>query len=124
MQLEEALSSLIKDRATVTVDYYKEYLKLLYKLKKYEVLFDEAVNMQSLYESNIYPLEWICKVYVELVIENNPTVNVFADKMEPYCHKLSSLQENATMVIFTQAVDAFKSENYMEARDDLKKGKL
>lgn len=112
---------MVSDRTTVCTNYYKEYLKLLYKLQKYDVLFTEAIKMQNLYESTIYPLEWIAKIYVELSVEENELANNFEEEIDKYCTKMLILQEDSVMAIFAQAVKKYRVKNYVESRHDLEK---
>lgn len=120
--METTLRTVIKESTSVTCDYYKDFLKLLYKSKKYNEVFTEAINMHKLYENNVYPLEWICKIYVEMVIEENSIVTEFENKIEPYCDKLLELQTDAIMGVFTKSVFTFKKQQYCTSREYLKKG--
>lgn len=107
---------IIKESTSVTCDYYKEYLKLLYKLKKFREVFVEAKNMYENYE-NSYALEWICKIYVELVIEEDDLSKEFENEIVKYLKKLTEMQPDCIMGIFTQAVIAFRKNDYATARD-------
>ena len=45
----------------------KHLIKLYYKIKDISSLVKTAVKMTSLFPENVYPLEWLCKVYLESV---------------------------------------------------------
>lgn len=116
------MASLVSDRTTVCSNYYKEYLKLLYKLQKYDTVFSEAVKMQNLYETTVYPLEWIAKIYVELSIEENELANNYQNDIDKYCIKMLALQEDSVMAIFAQGVKKYRLKNVVESKEDLEKG--
>lgn len=61
---------------------FKRYLKLLHGLKMYEKLVEKATMMYNRFQSDIYPLEWICKVYAEKLIEEE-RMQALVDT--PYC---------------------------------------
>lgn len=44
---------------------FKAYLKLLYKMQRIENLLQESCRMSNQYPKEVYPLEWICKIFVE-----------------------------------------------------------
>lgn len=44
---------------------FKAYLKLLYKLERIENLLQQSCLMVDQYPSEVYSLEWICKIFVE-----------------------------------------------------------
>lgn len=85
-------------------------------------MFNEAIKMHSIYESTIYPLEWLCKIYVELSIEDNSLADKFDEEMDKYCAKMIVMQPDAVMVVFVKGVQLFRAKKYVEARDELKKG--
>ena len=45
------------------MDNIKHLIKLQYKLRNISDLVSTAVKMIQLFPENIYPLEWVCKVY-------------------------------------------------------------
>ena len=65
---EETLSSLVSDLETIqNLENLKLLIKHLYKVRSLEKLVATALKMNSIYPENSYPLEWICKVYLEWV---------------------------------------------------------
>lgn len=55
--LEQVLIYIINDEDSINRhEYYKKYLKLLYKTEKFDKLFIEAVQMHTIFNQDIYPL--------------------------------------------------------------------
>lgn len=55
--LEQVLSLIINNGDSINRhEYYKKYLKLLYKSEKFSKLFQEAVKMHSIFIQDIYSL--------------------------------------------------------------------
>lgn len=118
---ETTLAAILQEPASITNDHYKEYLKTLYKLKKYETLFNEAIKMFNVYSESTYALEWICKVYVELSIEEETLSTKLEAEVKIYYEKLLELQPEAVMGIFVQAVLAYQDNQISIATDLLKR---
>lgn len=106
----------------MTRQYYAEYLKILYKKNKYELLFQEAEKMYSLYSTDLTPLEWICKVYNELVIEGIAVIQNKREKIEHYFGILLNIQSDSSIGLFTKSVTLFEDKHYNESKDILKQG--
>lgn len=97
-------------------------MQILHKQGKREKLLEEAKNMHLLYEDDILPLEWICKVYNESYIEHTVISESIEDNVKQLCEKLLKIQENSGMGMFTKAVLSFKEGNISEAEGLLRKG--
>jgi hypothetical protein len=55
--LEQVLVSIIEDKDSLNRhDYYKKYLKLLYKSEQFIKLMFEAIKMHNIFNQDIYPL--------------------------------------------------------------------
>ena len=64
--LLETLGALISDSETPTnLEHSKQHLRLLYKLRKPGEALAAAQVMSGIWPKNIYPLEWLCKIYIE-----------------------------------------------------------
>ena len=64
--LLETLGALISDSETPTnLEHSKQHLRLLYKLRKPGEALAAAQVMSRIWPKNIYPLEWLCKIYIE-----------------------------------------------------------
>lgn len=140
--LEKALSSVVSNSQTANrQDFYKRYLKLLYKLKKYELQLQEAAKMHDLYPKNSYPLgkmflfkqqqslktqneklilvffsEWISRTYSEQVILNNKCKDF---PITRYHETLLKLNQTSYFALLAKAVDFYVQKNYIACRDIL-----
>ena len=55
--LEQVLSGIIDNENSINRhEYYKKYLKLLYKTEKFDKLFSEAIKMHNIFSQDVYPL--------------------------------------------------------------------
>jgi hypothetical protein len=107
-----------------TEEYYKRYLRLLYKSKKFTLLLDEARNMRLLYPKSELPLEWICKVYSEQTAQGVDMSDVFENNIEEYYKKLEALNSLSSMALLAKGAQLFKNRNFIEACDALTQGKV
>ena len=66
--LLNALEKTVNDNQTPTnMENLKHLIKLQYKMKSISNLVITAVKMIGIFPENIYPLEWMCKIYLEVV---------------------------------------------------------
>jgi hypothetical protein len=107
-----------------TEKYYKRYLRLLYKSKKFTLLLEEARNMHLLYPKSELPLEWICKVYSEQTAQGVDMSDVFDNNIEEYYKKLEALNSLSSMALLAKGAQLFKNRNFIEACDALTQGKV
>lgn len=112
----------MKSQKTRTRKLYSDYLQILHKQGKREKLLEEAKNMHLLYDDDILPLEWICKVYNESYVECTVLSESIEDNVKEFCEKLLKIQENSGMGLFTKAVLLFKEGRISEAEQILRKG--
>lgn len=65
-QLEEALEHLLNESVLgENESNYQSYLRILYRLRKFPKLIVAAQNMLNIFPT-YYPLEWICRTFVEM----------------------------------------------------------
>ncbi|PSN51235.1 Tetratricopeptide repeat protein 37 [Blattella germanica] len=119
--LETALETVVKDPTPEDKniqDYYKKYLRLLYKNNKKTLLLDEARNMHLLYPKSDSALEWICKVYSEHVALNLTCSKVFEDNIEGYYKKLDELNWESSLSLLAKGAYLLRKANY-DPNEDL-----
>ncbi|XP_057320439.1 SKI3 subunit of superkiller complex protein [Microplitis mediator] len=110
------ISSIQKDTPPKYMEYYKNYLKLLFSEKNYLGLFSAATQINLKYPRELYPLEWICRVYAEqVVLENYDTIEDIA--IDLYYQSLLDLDSNSYLAIFAKAMHYYQNNNYVESRD-------
>nr|CAD7203299.1 unnamed protein product [Timema douglasi] len=115
---ETTLSTILKNSpGNDTEEYYKKYLKLLYKHDKLSLLLEEAKRMHELYPSSSYPLEWICKVYGEEVAHGR---DGWTD-VEELCDKLTAISPDSTIGAVARGALHMRRGDLVTALDLLKK---
>ncbi|XP_046996555.1 tetratricopeptide repeat protein 37 [Schistocerca americana] len=120
-KLEDALSLILQDDLEEEKeDYYKKYLKLLYKCKKYKELMNEAINMHLLYKKMEYPLEWICKCYSEATVHCLQSVNHVNSCIEDYITRLLALNQNSGLALLAKGAKLFNDGSFTDACEVLK----
>lgn len=122
-QLETSLGIVIKEPISEDIEeYYKKYLRLLYKSKKFTLLLEEARKMHLLYPESVYALEWICKVYSEQIAQGVRVLDVSENSIKEYYKKLEVLSSGSGMVLLVKGAVFFRNESFVEARDALTQG--
>lgn len=122
-QLETSLGIVIKEPIFEDIEeYYKKYLRLLYKSKKFTLLLEEARKMHLLYPESVSALEWICKVYSEQIAQGVRVLDVSENSIKEYYKKLEVLSSGSGMVLLVKGAVFFRNESFVEARDALTQG--
>jgi hypothetical protein len=122
-QLETCLGIIVKESSPEDIEeYYKKYLRLLYKNKKLTLLLEEAGVMHSLYPKSELPLEWICKVYSEQIAQGVKVLDVFEDNIEEYYKKLEVLNSESSLMLLAKGAELFRNKSFVEASDALTQG--
>lgn len=111
---------MVKTKATITLDYYKKYLKILYRLQKYDILIEEAIIMHSIYTMDISAIEWICKVYTESQIQNQP---IEIENITQYINRLLEANSNSTLALLAKAVIFYNDRKFIDCRGVLNNSK-
>lgn len=104
------------------VDIYRDYFKMLHQKGNLEELVKAAEEMTSIYTSNVIPLEWISKVYIEnesFAISEHLKANFGI-----YVERLLELNPNSVLGLMASALVKFAIGDLANSRDILLKGKL
>lgn len=135
--LEDVLAEICKDTETTNrQEYYKRYLKILYKRGKLDALLTESARMHEQFSDDTYPLgersmkilccrirfthyychfsEWICRLYSEKSISNGSCDGI---EITPFYETLSALNTESSMAAMAKGVNLYQKSNYIEARD-------
>jgi hypothetical protein len=124
-QLETSLGMIIKESACEDIEeYYKKYLRLLYKNKKFTLLLEEARKMHLLYPKSVSSLEWICKVYSEQIAQGVEVLDVSENNFEECYKKLEVLNSGSSLVLLAKGALLFRNKSFVEARDALTQGTM
>ncbi|XP_014213900.1 tetratricopeptide repeat protein 37-like [Copidosoma floridanum] len=113
--LEQILSSIVEDKNSANRhEYYKKYLKLLYKFEKIDKLMSEAAKMHAIFVLDIYPLEWVCRAYSEFTITHSKYEGV---DITIFYETLLDHDPEALLGHFAKAVYLYETGNLIDARN-------
>lgn len=102
------------------LDICRDYFKLLHQKGKLEELTRAAEEMTNVYNSNLVPLEWICKIYIEnetFKISENLKANFGI-----YVERLLELNANSLLGLMASGLVKSAIGDLASARDILVKG--
>lgn len=111
--LKEAL-----EKALIDTDHpqhgnvFKRYLKLLFNSKLYKDLIVKAKEMTVLYPEDVYPLEWLCKVFME-----NEEIQSNFLEIESFANELGKLNEKSGLAALVNSFFSYKRADYILARE-------
>ena len=91
-------------------DLFKKYLKLLHSLKNYKKLLEKAGEMSEKYSNDIFPLEWICKIYAE----NHENKELFDDYLYGKMEEALKINPNSTLILVANGIQLFYDQNYIQ----------
>jgi superkiller protein 3 len=104
------------------VEICRDYFQILNQKNKLEELIQGAEEMSSVYENNVVPLEWICKVYIEN--ESFAISEHLKSNFGMYVERLLELNPNSVLGLMASALVKFTIGDLAGSRDILVKGKL
>lgn len=102
------------------LDICRDYFKLLNQKGRLEELTRAAEGMTIIYNNNVVPLEWICKIYIEnetFAISENLKANFGI-----YVERLLELNANSVLGLMASGLVKFAIGDLASARDILVKG--
>nr|XP_029718671.1 tetratricopeptide repeat protein 37 isoform X2 [Aedes albopictus] len=100
---------------------FKRYLKLLHRLKMYEKLIVKAALMNSRFQNDIYPLEWICKAYAENLVTQNKFETLLNKPLSAVFEKAIQLNPGSALALAARGILHSRSGELKEAETLLKK---
>ena len=104
------------------LDICRDYFKILHQKGKLEELTRAAEEMSIVYNNNLVPLEWICKIYIEnesFKISENLKANFGI-----YVERLLELNQNSLLGLMASGLVKFTIGDLAGARDVLVKGEF
>lgn len=102
------------------VDICRDYFKILHQKGKLEELTKAAEGMTTAYSSNIVPLEWICKIFIEN--EGFPISQHLKSNFGIYVERLLELNSNSVLGLMASGLVKFAIGDLTSAREILVKG--
>eukprot|EP00092_Neocalanus_flemingeri_P033930 GFUD01036895.1.p1 GENE.GFUD01036895.1~~GFUD01036895.1.p1 ORF type:complete len:1307 (+),score=422.74 GFUD01036895.1:54-3974(+) len=118
---KEALEKSMTDNQTPTnMENFKHLIKLLYKVREIDNLLLKAVKMTEIFSENIYPLEWICKVYLEYIAGALDVDTKIFNSIETYFTKLIELSPNSSLGGLAKGAFLWKLKSLEECINTMK----
>ena len=120
--LLDALEIAVNDNQTPTnMENLKHLIKHYYKMKLIPKLVATAQKMIQIFPENIYPLEWICKVYLEWTanIWSVEDEDVFGN-IEMYFTALKSFSESNSLAMLAMGAFHYNQKSLSECVEVLK----
>ncbi|CRK95703.1 CLUMA_CG009161, isoform A [Clunio marinus] len=100
----------------------RDYFKLLHQKRRFEDLTRKAEEISSVYENNVMPLEWICKIYIEN--EDFPISQYLKSNFGLFVERLLELNPNSVIGLMASALVKLVIGDLGVARDILVKVNL
>ncbi|XP_062562962.1 tetratricopeptide repeat protein 37 isoform X2 [Armigeres subalbatus] len=100
---------------------FKRYLKLLHRLKMYEKLVQKASLMNNRFCNDIYPLEWICKVYAENLVPEPQLQTLLETPLSTLFDKAILLNPTSPLALVARGILYHRSGEVKQAEIMLKK---
>lgn len=104
------------------VDICRDYFKILHQKGRLEELTKAAEEMTTVYASNVVPLEWICKVFIDN--ESFAISEHLKSNFGIYVERLLELNPNSVLGLMASGLVKFAIGDLASARDILVKGKI
>lgn len=104
------------------IDICRDYFKILHQKGKLEDLTKGAEDMTKVYPTNLVPLEWICKIYIEN--ESFAISQHLKSNFGIYVERLLELNPNSILGLMASGLVKFAIGDLSTARDILVKGEL
>ncbi|XP_015592231.1 tetratricopeptide repeat protein 37 [Cephus cinctus] len=115
--LQSTLAAVSKDlNIKNRQNYYRRYLKMLYKSQNFSLLLSEAALMHEQFNNDPYPLEWICRVYSEQNIRHSQCDGI---EISQFYDALLTIDATSNYALFAKAVHLYQTNSFLEARDNL-----
>ena len=109
---KHALENSVTNNQTPTnMENLKHLIKLLYKVRDIENLLHSAGRMAEIFTENIYPLEWICKVYLETTAGVLNADHEILENIGKYANRLLELSPSSTLGSLANGALSWKLKN-------------
>lgn len=121
--LKESLLQVVNDTDSIqNREHFKLLLGVLYKIRDMEKLCEYAIRMERVFPENIYALEWICAIYLELVTDQQTMsfCKEVEENVSSYIDKLLNLTPTSQLAILAKSAVFWTCQKPENARDLLK----
>ncbi|XP_035891257.1 tetratricopeptide repeat protein 37 [Anopheles stephensi] len=102
-------------------DKFHRYLKLLHREKRFDRLATVAAAMHDRFPNDIYPLEWICKLYSERIVPEDKLAALLPAQLDHYLHRAVTVGPNSPTALLARGKFLFDAGQLDEAERILKR---
>ncbi|XP_040154801.1 tetratricopeptide repeat protein 37 [Anopheles arabiensis] len=102
-------------------DKFNRYLKLLHREKRYDRLAAIAAAMHERFPNDIYPLEWICKLYSERIVPEETLSTVLTHSLEHYFDRALAIAPKSPTVLLAKGKLLYEAGKLSEAERYLRR---
>uniref|UniRef100_A0A182VQN4 Tetratricopeptide repeat protein 37 n=1 Tax=Anopheles minimus TaxID=112268 RepID=A0A182VQN4_9DIPT len=102
-------------------DKFIRYLKLLHREKRFDRLASVAAVMHDRFPNDIYPLEWICKLYSERTVPEDSLTSLLTHQLEHYLDRAVTVGPNSPTALLAKGKFLFDAGQLAEAERMLKR---
>ena len=122
--LESLENAIVSDPTIENEENYRLLIKALYKKMKFDRLVERSMQMSALYRKTVYPLEWICRVYLELndSPEESETFAKIDDVILVVTDQIIDLHPNSGLGHIAKGLKLTKSNKFDEGKLALQHG--
>lgn len=109
----------------IEISKLHNFLDVLYKQKKLEILISICFRMAEQYLNQTTQLEWICKIYIEVFYDDKEQGQlkvIVSENIKKYSDQLLAMSPNSTLGLMSQALWNYSQANYINSRELLLKG--
>ncbi|ETN60838.1 tetratricopeptide repeat protein 37 [Anopheles darlingi] len=102
-------------------DKFRRFLKLLHSEKRYERVASISAAMHERFSNDVYPLEWICKLYTEKIVPRERLKELLPHAVEVYVDRALAIAPDSALVLLTKGKLLFAAGRIAEAEVVLKR---
>ncbi|KFB44720.1 AGAP003279-PA-like protein [Anopheles sinensis] len=102
-------------------DKFRRYLNLLHQGKRFDRLASVAAVMHERFPNDIYPLEWICKLYAEGIVAANLLPSLLIHDLSQYIERAVEVAPNSAVALLAKGKLHFTADQLTEAERALKR---
>ncbi|XP_053658308.1 tetratricopeptide repeat protein 37 [Anopheles marshallii] len=102
-------------------DKFNRFLKLLHRGKRFDRLAYVAAAMHDRFPNDIYPLEWICKLYSEGTIAEDKLATLLPHQLGHYLDRAVTVGPNSPTALLAKGKFLFDAGHLTEAERMLKR---
>uniref|UniRef100_A0AAG5CT63 Tetratricopeptide repeat protein 37 n=1 Tax=Anopheles atroparvus TaxID=41427 RepID=A0AAG5CT63_ANOAO len=102
-------------------DKFRRYLRLLHLEKRFDRLASIAGAMHERFPYDVFPLEWICKLYTEGIVPAEQLPSLLTHDISTYIDRAVTVAPNSAVALLAKGRQHFNAGQLTEAERALKR---